>query len=258
MPTRNKNEILLQNDRYKVSIIAVEKKIKAIAIDFGVKEDDFSPVLFDQYFAEKLNEIQEIYQSLNSLKKAHEDLILEATYRPAKIKTGKVKKHIQNQIDMINNMEKVVDTKLLEIINLYEDKSHLLFKQPAYQEQIANIINSLEKIRDFCKNNSSNTLLSEKLTHVWRSSKQSQVTSQQINIHASIVDALSRELRQLQNINMHLQNKVSDLEAKLREPSKQSGTIQATRFFKTDETKTKNVGEEYKGPSSGESSNVPK
>lgn len=252
MPIRNKREILLQNARYKSSIAAVEKDIKAISIDFEGNEENFSPVLFDQHIAEKLNEIQKIYELLNLLKKSHEDLILEATYRPAKIKTGQVKKHIQEQINTMNNLEKMVDTKLLEIINFYEDKSHLVFKKTAYQEPIANIINSFEKIRDFLKNNSSNTSLLEKLTQVVRAGKQNQVVSQQINIYFNVVNTLGSELRNLQNDNTRLQNKVSVLEEKLREFSKQSGMKYTPNFFKTELEDEANV------PSSLDVSKIPK
>lgn len=256
MPIRNKREILFQNARYQSSIAAVEKEIKAISIDFEDNEENFSPVLFDQNLVEKLTEIQKIYSSLNQLKKDLEDLILEATYRPAKIKTGQVKKHIQEQINTINDLAKIVDTKLLEIINFYEDKSHLLFKQAPYQEQIANIIGSFEKIRDFLKDNrSSNTTLMEKLTHLLRTGKQSQVLSQQMNLHFAVIDTLDNELRQLQNSNALLLTKVSVLEERLRELSKQSDTTHSPTFFKTD---SQNRGDQAGVQSSMEASKIPK
>lgn len=202
-----KSEILYKKEKYTESIEIIESKIKNINTNFGdLRLDQFiHDAPFSLIFSKTLEALKLIYEELDELKNTHNDLVLLAKYRPAKIKTGNLQKKIKKQIEILLTLEQDTNQKLREILYFYQNNIHLIFASQSLEEDLFTIIQSLEIMSDFFRTTRRGIDLNELLQQTLSTSKLAQNFNDRIHMGLEVSIGIENQLKE----------KIYSLEAKL-------------------------------------------
>ncbi|WP_392536653.1 hypothetical protein [Legionella sp. 227] len=219
-----KKEILLKLSDYQKSVLNLKQKCDQLNLHFEMNTERFfeTPIPFDVFFANKINETLELYTKLNDLKLDHNSLLREARNRPARIKTGNVKIQISQQLELINTTQGQLEAKVQQLVDIYTQNRHFIFGQITALDHIQNIINSLDKMLVFFKNHSDKKDLIEKLTAVVSDSKLAQTFCRENNFQFQVIDKLSQELSKLRLENESLKLQVDQFLGKKEQSDKEN------------------------------------